>query len=118
MRIQKTQVKSSSLFVPSKFVDQFPDSVTVQFRNFQLSRFMRKLFGGCSFKGGSAVVMFRMKECFLVLVFFGVWPVFDKTQHHMLLLVHSEDFGLELWLEVLLSGLNFVNVPSFSQALV
>uniref|UniRef100_A0A0R0JKE5 Transcriptional corepressor SEUSS n=1 Tax=Glycine max TaxID=3847 RepID=A0A0R0JKE5_SOYBN len=37
MRIQKPQVESSSLFVPSQFVDQFPDSVTVQFRNFQLS---------------------------------------------------------------------------------
>ncbi|KAK7410658.1 hypothetical protein VNO78_01619 [Psophocarpus tetragonolobus] len=96
----------------------FPDSVTVQFRNFHLSRFMRELFGGCSFNGGSAIVMLRIKECFLVLVLFGVWLVFGKTQHHVLLLDHREDFGLELWVEVLLSALSVVNVPSLSQALV
>ena len=83
-----------------------------------VQRFMRELFGGCSFKGGSAIVMFRIKECFLVLVFFGVWLLFGKTQHHVLLLDHSEDFCLELGVEVVLSGLSVVNVPSFSQAVV
>lgn len=76
---------------------------------------MRKPFEDCSFKGGSAIVMFRIKDCFLVLVFFGV---FGKTEHHMLLLDHGEDskaFGLGLWVEIL-SG--FRVIPSFSQAVV
>lgn len=83
-----------------------------------VQRFMRELFGGCSFKGGSAIIMFRIKECFLLLVFFGVWLVFGKTQHNVLLLDHSEDFGLELGIQIVLSGLSVVNVPSFWQALV
>lgn len=77
---------------------------------------MRKPFEDCSFKGGSTIVMFKTKDCLLVLVFFGLWLVFGKTQeHHMLLLLdHSEDskaFGLGLWVETL-SGLSVM--PGFS----
>jgi hypothetical protein len=36
--------------------------------------------------------MLRIEDCFLVLVLFGLWLVFGKVQHLMLMLEHSEDY--------------------------
>lgn len=65
------------------------------------------------------------KIFFLVLVFFGLWLVFGKTQHHMLWnnsypfqlvqIKGSRAYGLGFWDEILF-GLSFM--LSFSQAIV